>query len=622
MNAWFAEIAIEIGASFTAMLLVKATLTLAVALAATALARRSRAAARHVLLVAAFAVLLTLPLASLVMPSRGLTLPAPSAASSASVAAAVAPVMTSPAPAHVRAQVSVEAVRTESGISPSALLWTVWGAGALLCLLPVLAGTWHLRALGRSGSSCPRGDALLRRLSAEAGLHRSIAVRVHESIPGPMTYGTLRPVILLPVDAESWSDDELSRAMVHELEHVRRGDWLSQFIARIVAGLYWCHPLVWMAWRRLSLEAERACDDAVLRRSEATAYAQQLVLLAERLATTNTPPPLAMAACRDLSTRVRAVLDGAQTRGRAGALPVATAIVVAALFIAAVAPLRAVRQVQAPSDAAQQPPLAFETASVKPNKSGVEERYIRIDPSGSSLTVVNLQLRELITFAYQIQRFQLEGGPDWIASDRFDILARPERAVPSTGAFFDGQDPMRMMLRTLLADRFKLVMHKETKELPIFELVLARQDGKLGPQLRPAAVDCAARATAAAKGGPPLPAPSGPPGPGSCGSTMNPLGIRGGGVTMSLLANLLVGPAQRLVIDRTGLAGNWDFEVKYTPDPSQLPPGMSLADAPGVDQNGPSLFTALEEQLGLKLRAARGPVEVLVIDSVQQPTPN
>ncbi len=91
---------------------------------------------------------------------------------------------------------------------------------------------------------------------------------------------------------------------------------------------------------------------------------------------------------------------------------------------------------------------------------------------------------------------------------------------------------------------------------------------------------------------------------------------------MSLLANLLVGPAQRLVIDRTGLAGNWDFEVKYTPDPSQLPPGMSLADAPGVDQNGPSLFTALEEQLGLKLRAARGPVEVLVIDSVQQPTPN
>ena len=158
--------------------------------------------------------------------------------------------------------------------------------------------------------------------------------------------------------------------MIHELEHVRRGDWLSQYMARIVRALYWFHPLVWIAWRRLSLEAERACDDAVLRRSEATAYANQLVLLAERLASTATPPLLAMAACRDLSTRVRAVLDGAQARGRAGALPVATAIVAAALFIAAVAPLRAVRQVQAPSDGAQQPPLAFETASVKPNKSG------------------------------------------------------------------------------------------------------------------------------------------------------------------------------------------------------------------------------------------------------------
>jgi len=434
-----------------------------------------------------------------------------------------------------------------------------------------------------------------------------------------MTYGIFRPVIMLPLDATAWSEEELCRAMIHELEHVRRGDWLSQYMARIVRALYWFHPLVWIAWRRLSLEAERACDDAVLRRSEATAYANQLVLLAERLASTATPPLLAMAACRDLSTRVRAVLDGAQARGRAGALPVAAAIVAAALFIAAVAPLRAVRQGQARSDGAQQPALAFETASVKPNKSGAEERYIRIDPSGASLTVVNLQLRALITFAYQIQSFQLEGGPDWIASERFDILGKPERAVPGTGAIFNGQEPLKIMLRTLLADRFKLVMHKETKELPIFELVLARPDGKLGPQLRPAAVDCAARAAAAARGTPP-PASPGPPGPGSCGMNMNPVSVRGGGVTLAMLANILEGPAQRLVIDRTGLAGNWDLDVKYTPERSQLPPGVE-PPVP-IDWNGPSLFTALEEQLGLKLRPARGPVEVLVIDSVQQPTPN
>ena len=617
MNAWLAEIAIGIGASFAATLLVKATLTLAVVLAVTGLARRSRAAARHVLLVAAFAVLLTLPAASFVMPSRGVTLPAPLAASSAPVTAVV-PVMTSPSPTRLGAQESGDTFRIDSGMTASALLWTVWGAGAFLCLLPVLFGTWHLRALRRSGSWCARGDALLRRLSPEAGLRRSIAVRVHESIPGPMTFGTLRPVILLPLDAERWSDDALSRAMIHELEHVRRGDWLSQYMARIAGALYWFHPLVWMAWRRLSLEAERACDDAVLRRSEATAYAHQLVLLAERLASTATPPLPAMAACRDLSTRVRAVLDGAQARGRAGALPVATAIVAAALFTAAVAPLRAVRQVQGPSDGAQQPPLAFEIASVKPNKSGEEERYIRIDPRGDGLRVVNMQLRQLITFAYQIQNFQLEGGPDWIASDRFDILAKSEREVPATGAFFGGQEPLRMMLRTLLADRFKLLMHRETKELPIFELVLVRLDGRLGPQLRPAAVDCATQA-AAARGEAP-PASSGPPGPGSCFMNLNPVSVRGGGVTLAMLASILAGPTQRLVIDRTGLTGNWDLEVNYTPDRSQVPPGLELP--PSIDPNGPSLFTAIEEQLGLKLRPARGPVEVLVIDSVQQPTPN
>jgi uncharacterized protein (TIGR03435 family) len=297
---------------------------------------------------------------------------------------------------------------------------------------------------------------------------------------------------------------------------------------------------------------------------------------------------------------------------------VATAIVAAALFIVAVAPLRAVREVQTPSGA-QQPPQTFEIASVKPNKSSDEDRYIRIDPRGDGLTVVNMQLRELITFAYQIQRFQLEGGPDWIASDRFDIVAKSEREVPATGAFFGGQEPLRIMLRTLLADRFKLVMHKATKELPIFELVLARQDGRPGPQLRPAAVDCAAQA-GAAKGGATTPASSEPPGPGPCFMNQNPVSVRGGGVTLAMLANILAGPTQRLVIDRTGLTGDWDLEVSYTPDRSQVPPGVELPS--WVDPNGPSLFTAIEEQLGLKLRSARGPVEVLVIDSVQQPTPN
>src|SRR5687768_6243870 len=157
MNAWFAEIAIGIGASFAALLLVKATLTLAMVLAVTGLARRSRAAARHVLLVAAFAVLLVLPAASFMMPSRGVRLPAAPAASAVTVTAVV-PVMTSPSPTRLGAQEPVNTFRSDSAMTATALLWAIWGAGALLCLLPVLAGAWRLRTLGRSGSSCARGD--------------------------------------------------------------------------------------------------------------------------------------------------------------------------------------------------------------------------------------------------------------------------------------------------------------------------------------------------------------------------------------------------------------------------------------------------------------------------------
>src|SRR5688572_13439520 len=160
MSAWFAEIAIGIGASFAATLLVKATLTLAVALAVTGLARRSRAAARHVLLVAAFAVLLVLPAASFMMPSRGVRLLATPAALSAPVSA-ISPVMTSPSPAVVDAHESADTLRIEStGVTASAILWAIWGAGMMLCVLPVLAGTWQLRSLRRSSSVCGRGEAL------------------------------------------------------------------------------------------------------------------------------------------------------------------------------------------------------------------------------------------------------------------------------------------------------------------------------------------------------------------------------------------------------------------------------------------------------------------------------
>jgi uncharacterized protein (TIGR03435 family) len=208
---------------------------------------------------------------------------------------------------------------------------------------------------------------------------------------------------------------------------------------------------------------------------------------------------------------------------------------------------------------------------------------------------------------------------------------------------------MQAMMRQVLADRFRLKVRTETRDLPVYELVLARDDGRLGPELKPSAPECVTmmstqgRGRAGAPGGrggaPPAPAidgrgrgrgPGGPgplalDGPPPCGSRGGGFGrFRAGGTTMEQLAANLSGSAQRVVTDKTGLAGYYDVMLTYTPDPAQLPlapppPGVEL---PAIDPNGPSLFTAIQEQLGLELRSARGPVDVLVIESIERPTEN
>ena len=120
-------------------------------------------------------------------------------------------------------------------------------------------------------------------LSLESGFRRRVEVLLHEELPGPIASGMLHPVVLFPLDAQTWGTEDLNRALVHELEHVRRGDVFTHCLARVICAVYWFHPLVWMAWRQLILEAERSCDDAVIARWEPTIYADQLVGLASAL---------------------------------------------------------------------------------------------------------------------------------------------------------------------------------------------------------------------------------------------------------------------------------------------------------------------------------------------------
>lgn len=260
--------------------------------------------------------------------------------------------------------------------------------------------------------------------------------------------------------------------------------------------------------------------------------------------------------------------------------------------------------------AAQAPPrVAFEVASIKPNDGTTPEQRIGLQPGGR-LTVTNMPVRTLITFAYQLQPHQLVGAPSWVNDDRFDITARVDEDPAEQRA--PGQPDRAMLaMRTLLEERFRLVAHRETQALDVFAMVLVKP-GQPGPMLTPAANDCSPEAMAARRAAPPDPQK-----PFFCGLR----GIGGGktamtGMPLSFYARTLANQVGRFVIDRTGLEGRWDFELTAAPVP---PPGQPFDAAASDPDAPPHLFTALREQLGIKLEPTKDDVEVLVIDRVEKP---
>jgi uncharacterized protein (TIGR03435 family) len=255
-----------------------------------------------------------------------------------------------------------------------------------------------------------------------------------------------------------------------------------------------------------------------------------------------------------------------------------------------------------------QAPLTFEVASIKPSASDLRGATFQIQPGGG-LKVAGATLRSLLTFAYDVRDFQVSGGPGWIDSDRFDILARVERSSAAENApayprqMSDEQrrtgfQQMRERVKALLAERFQLTIHRESKEQTIYALVVGKNGSKLqetkgdaGPMLRR--------------------------GRGQ---------ITGQGIEMQMLASSLANQVGRPIVDRTGLKGRYDIKLEWTPDPGQdpgplgAPPGVEPPPPP--DPNGPSLFAALQEQLGLRLESQKGPAEMLVIDRVERPSEN
>jgi bla regulator protein blaR1 len=280
-------------------------------------------------------------------------------------------------------------------------------------------------------------------------------------------------------------------------------------------------------------------------------------------------------------------------------LSASVAIVVAAI---------AIGLLNAAASPAQSPSGTDQTisyvASVKLNNE--------VDPRGGSeyspggrFTATAITVGQLLRTAYRIQGYQLVGAPSWVGSRRYDIVAKVEdNPAPSQQVF----------LRALLKDRFKLVAHNETRDMPIFALVVARRDGKLGPQLTKSDFDCAAyRASTHA-----------PPEPGrtpNCSTRINLGALNGKAILMSTLATSLAPFVSRFTVDKTGLTGGFDVELTWTSDPAFPSTGNSLADA-APNSSGPSIFAALQEQLGLKLVADKGPVAILVVDHLEEPSAN
>jgi len=269
---------------------------------------------------------------------------------------------------------------------------------------------------------------------------------------------------------------------------------------------------------------------------------------------------------------------------------------------------------QAPQRASAPFPPAFEVATIKPNRSGSRGRSLGYPPN--RFVAVNMPLRFLIGNAYgdtlSVRQDMIVGGPSWLDSERFDVEATASSTSAGAGATPPDVMARKMMLRTLLAERFALRLNTETHERAFYALVVAKADGTRGTRLKPSTgEECVSGASSGDAAS--LPA---------CGPGARPLGETGGYfVTMTELAETIGQFLDRPVLDKTGLSGRFTFDVHFTPPPPVTPIPGAPPDPP-ADPDAPSIFTAVQEQLGLKLDPQRGPIEVLVVNGVERPTPN
>jgi bla regulator protein blaR1 len=505
-----------------------------------------------------------------------------------------------------------------------ALLAAVWLCGFVVVLFVWFVRWRRISSAIQEAAPLRKGREVeaLRRMERVGGMQKRIELLMSRAPLEPGIFGIVRPVLIWPEGlSERLADAHLEAILAHELWHIRRRDNLAAAIHMVVEAIFWFYPLVWWLGARLMGERERACDEEVLELgTERQVYAESILKICEFCVGS----PLACVSGvtgADLKRRIACIMSERVARK----LDLSRKLLLSAAGLMAVAVpvvfgLMNATQTRAESQAqnAATTPHVYQVVSIKRNKSG---GGIRAVDTTDGFTAKNATMPLLIQTAYGISRFRISasGPQNWLVLERYDIQAKMDRSV-ANGLQKLSPDQRRLeqrrMLQALLADRFKLTVHRETKELQEYSLVIAKN----GPKLQ--------------ESKPGDTYPNGIKGPdGRGGAGMVGLdgtgGLRFQGLPIGTLVGLLSAQLGCTILDKTGLTGNYDFTLPWTPDQNQAqtfdgPAGgqRGTDNIHPPDSSGPSIFTTIQKQLGLMLESQQGPVEVLVIDHAETPSEN
>ena len=469
------------------------------------------------------------------------------------------------------------------------VLFVVWIAGALF-----IAARWiaQWRTIWRLTRTAERTGEF-----QDVPVMRSFEMSRDRIEPGVI--GMFRPAILLPDGIEGeLSASQLEAVLTHERQHARRRDNVWAALHTLVQVLFWFHPLVWLIGRRLADEREKACDQAALVTASPEDYAEGLLSVCKLYWRASQGHVTGMGGA-DLRARMESILNGVRpvptTRLQRVALATALMVLVAGAPFAGWLTAQALApEANSFLGFATSADKKFEVASVKP--SAPDQQGGRLGPPGrGAIEIINLPLRGIIIQSFRSQRWMVFGGPDWITTERFDIVGK-------------GPDPRATnpevweMMRSLLIDRFQLKYHVEEREMAVFALTVAKSGSKLTPGEK-------GRCASEIKEGK------------ACGDILVPqFGTGIYNMPIGALVTGMAGRAGRPVVDRTGLTGRYDVNLSWMPDGMTHEQWESLPRDDRPEEV--TLFEAVERQAGLKLEPSRAIMKVLVIDQVEHPTPN